>query len=750
MLNISWTLRLAVFALLGLVIPAESVFAQPPAEAPPAEAPMPEESPLLIEPTTPEDAFEAAALMQRLGRGGLARRYLTQFLDANPDDDLLLKIRDKEGPAVFLRLANDPALQPESKTLLEKVNAAFRKRGADPVRINKLIADLSGTSRERAVALQTLKSGGTAVVPQMLASLANADPNQKSVVIGALVQMGDQVVPPLLGALESANPDVRGAAIEVLGYLGSQSEVPFLWRPAFGPDEPPATSEAARNALTEMLKPEGQRNFQVSPFGAPAQLKRAALEHYRNEYNWPLGDEETAVTIWTWDEQNQTVAPVQMTPEQASLYRGAQLARDALALSPEDEEAQALFLGFALANEQHRIGFDAPLPTGPNTAYQLALGSGADVVSRTLTQAMQNGNAAASVAALQALSQIATRTQLYGTNAERSPILSALNYPDPRVQFAAAVTVLELSPDREFPGANRVVEILTKALGNSGAPSVLVIDPNPTRANDVAGLLQQMGFRGQPITRLTGQDGFNAAIERNDVELVVVQANVTEWTLSQTLANFRADARTASLPILIYAPDWAAANVEKTVRRFPLTAFALESFTLDHFRAQVEPFLNSLKSEPLTEQERAAQAGASAYWLAHIASTRQTSIFDIAPAEMALDRSIANPDLATNAVGALAAIPTKTAQQRLEGVAVSPTQDAALRELAAVQLAFHIQRHGLLLTGDQVREVEAAIPAAGDPQLASALTSVMGSLKPNAKAVGDQLQQFPIPSPLGP
>ncbi len=745
MLNISWKFRFVVLAALGMAFLAQTLTAQPP-----AETPAQEESPLLIEPTTPEDTFEAASLMQRLGRPGLAKRYLTQFLDANPDEDLLLKIRDKQGPAVFLRMANDPALRPESKTLLDKVNEAFRKRGADPNRINKLIADLSGSPRERAVALETLRSGGTAVVPHMLVSLANAGPNEKSVLIGALVQMGQPVVPPLLGALESPNPGVRGGAIEVLGYLGSVNEVPYLWRPAFGPDEPPGTSQSAKNALTRMLKPEGQRNFQVSPFGAAAQIKRAALEHYRNEYHWPLKDDETAVTVWTWDEQNQTVAAVQMTPREASLYRGAQLARDALALSPEDQEAQALFLGFALANAQHQAGYNSPLPTGPNTAYQLALASGAETVSQTLSQAMQNGNAAASVAALQALGQVSTRTQLYGNNAERSPILAALNYPDPRVQFAAAVTVLELSPDRVFPGANRVVEILTKALGDSGGPAVLVIDPNPTRATDVAGLLQQMGFRGQPITQLTGQSGFNAALERNDVELIAIQANVTEWTLTQTLANFRADARTASLPILIYGPDWAEANVRKLVKRTPLTAFALESFTLDYFRAQVEPFLNSLQSEPLNEEERAAQAAAGAYWLAHIASTRQTSIFDIAPAEAALDRAIANPDLAANAVQALAAIPTKTAQQSLEGVAVSTSHEVPVRELAAIQLAFHIQRHGLLLTGDQVREIQAAIPMADDPQLASALTSVMGSLKPNPKAVGTQLQQFPIPSPLAP
>jgi len=180
------------------------------------------------------------------------------------------------------------------------------------------------------------------------------------------------------------------------------------------------------------------------------------------------------------------------------------------------------------------------------------------------------------------------------------------------------------------------------------------------------------------------------------------------------------------------------------------TVFALESVTLDFFRDQVEPFLGGLENEPLSQEERAAQAAAGAYWLAHLASARRTDVFDIAPAESALAQVIEDSDLAGNAVQALGAIASKDAQRRLESVAVSDVYQSPLRELAAIQLAFHIQRHGLLLTSDQVREVQAAIPAAGDPQLATALASVAGSLKPNPTAVGARLQEFPIPSPLAP
>ncbi len=730
-------------AILGVLAGADSVSAQPA-----APMPMQEESPLLIEPESPEEAIEAAVLMQRLARPGLAKRYITQFLNANPDEATLLKIRDKYGPAIFLKMATDRDLQPESKTLYDKITEAFRKRAASPERIAKLIQDLSGGPRERAVAISSLRSAGPVVVPTMLQQAGAAKAGQRTAIILGLVQMGRQVIPPLLGALESPNNEIRAAAIEVLGYVGTKDVVPYLWRSAFGPNERPDVSETARQALTRLLKPEGRRTIQITPFGAPARLKQAALEHFRYAYPWLLKEGQETVAIWTWDPQNQTVAQTEMTPKAASLYRGAELARDALALSPEDEEIQALFLGFALANSLERAGWNAPLPTGRGTALQLALQSGAELVSDTLHLAIENGNVLAAVASLQALSQIASRTQLYGTSADRSPILAALNYPDPRVQFAAAVTVLQLDPDREFSGSGRVAEILTRALGDSGGPAVLVIDPNPERANNVAGMFQQLKYRGQPITRLTGQQGFHAAVQRNDVELVAIQANVTGWDLSQTLANFRADARTASLPILIYGPDWAEAGVQGILKRTPLTGFFVESVTLDYFREQVEPFLNGLKSEPLSAEERAAQASAAAYWFAHIASSHRTDIFDITPAEQALSESIENPDIAGNAIQALAAIPTKTVQRRLEAVAVNAVYPIPFRELAAIQLAFHIQRHGMLLTSDQVREVRAAVISADNSQLASALASVVGSFKPTPRTVGTRLQQFPIQSPL--
>ncbi|MFP6703849.1 MAG: hypothetical protein VB861_19025, partial [Planctomycetaceae bacterium] len=70
----------------------------------------------MSEPTTADALFDAVVLMVDLARPELARLYMQNLLDANPDDAALLAMRDKHGPSVFLKLANLESLQPGSVT----------------------------------------------------------------------------------------------------------------------------------------------------------------------------------------------------------------------------------------------------------------------------------------------------------------------------------------------------------------------------------------------------------------------------------------------------------------------------------------------------------------------------------------------------------------------------------------------------------------------------------------------------------
>jgi hypothetical protein len=98
-----------------------------------------------------------------------------------------------------------------------------------------------------------------------------------------------------------------------------------------------------------------------------------------------------------------------------------------------------------------------------------------------------------------------------------------------------------------------------------------------------------------------------------------------------------------------------------------------------------------------------------------------------------------------NALAALAAIPRGAVQKHFAQVASVDRFDSAIRVNAAHELAAHIQRFGLLLSGSEVARLEAAWHDANNPELATALSIAVGTLKPNAKRVANRLEQITVP-----
>ena len=152
-----------VFVLSG----AGSLWAQPALRQPAVVG-----SPLLKEPTTPEEIFAATILTADLARLDLALQYLEQFEATEPDDEMLLKLRDKYGTGEFVKLALFKELQPNSKNLLEKLNAAARIQAADPAFVDALIKRLSTSETERNLATVELRNAGARVVPEIVRQMS--------------------------------------------------------------------------------------------------------------------------------------------------------------------------------------------------------------------------------------------------------------------------------------------------------------------------------------------------------------------------------------------------------------------------------------------------------------------------------------------------------------------------------------------------------------------------------------------------
>ncbi len=691
---------------------------------------------LLSKPETPEQLLDAVIQLTDLGQATSAKPYLEQLIKADIDNETVLKLRDKYGPAAFLGLANNKTLQPDSITLLKKMESAFRAYATDPARIDSLINDLAGSSTKRGIAIIELKSAGEIVVPPILKRLSNSeDPAMNDELAFALTQLGPPIVKPLIAALRSPTEKIRKVAADVLGDIGDPSATLFLWNPAFSKNQPQSVQRAARLALAKILKKNPRNIQELNPHNAQKELIDAALHLYQTHE-----DKAEKQEIWTWNTKEQTIVKKELPTQEINLIEGLRLAKEALEMSPDRQDVQTLYLAMALAMEAYHAGWNNPLPEGQGTAFNLALLSGPKAVSRVLALAMKQGHTPSAIAALKALGQIGSRALLYEQLDKHSSVIAALNYPDRRVQFAAATTIMQLDPVESFPGATRVISILSRALLGEGTQAAIVVDSSIPRAQSMAGVFHELGYLTQPVQ--TGMAGFKAATERMDVEFIALQYNIMRWGLSQTIANLRADSRTANIPILIYGPLRLKNKIEYSVRHYPLVHYIVETENTNDVEKQISPFLQGLKTPELTGDLRTEYRTAALYWLSHIASSQRNKIYDLAPVEKPLLQLVLNRKLAANALITLGGIPTRSAQSDLVTVVTNNMIKSDVKEIAALQLAFHIQKYGLLIDSTQVAKLRQAYQVAKDPKLNTALASVMGTLMPDNKVVGERLQKF--------
>ena len=701
-----------------------------------------EDNPLLIEPRTPQTLMDAVVLMTDLARPGLAHLYLQKLIESNPDDETLLKLRDKHGPALFLRLSNDKRLQPDSITLLDRVNAAFRKGATDPARVDKLIAQLSKTAAEREVAILQLRNAGSYAAARLVAALnTSRDEAQRKLLLYTLTRLNREVVPALIGAVEGPSPDLRSSVIEALGWLGDTQAKAALWHPAFDESQPPAVQLAAKQALARLLFGDVKRSADVSQFGASAELAKSARRHLRGEGDWTLND-DGQVELWNWDEAAGTIAMTPVSTETASSRAGLQLARQAFELAPNRTDLHALYWTALMAHELHVAGRGTPISTQPGSAFHVGLQLGPDVMQATLVEAMSLGEPVVAVTALQALAQTGSARMLKATEGKPAAVVAALNYPDARVQFAAASTILTWDPATSFRGASRVVEVLARALSDSGKPRGVAIDANEQRATSMSTALLEMGY--EPEVTQTGQDGFKIAAERGDVALFLIEANVARWELSQTVANLRSDARTAFTPIVIYGDESLRTRIERLAEKYPRVRFVIKISDSTVMAKQVSTFLRTANTDAITQPQRAATRQAALAWLTQLADRKQASLFDLKPAEDALLNAANEEELGESAVFALGGIGSPSAQVKLFEISTAASRPAPVRERALAQLAGHMQRHGVLLTELQTDEFRKSARQETDPQLQTAFAATLGSLKPDLARASEVLKSVPM------
>jgi CheY-like chemotaxis protein len=516
------------------------------------------------------------------GRYDVAASFLQAFLDANPTDADFLEIERTYGTTAFTQLrtvpkwSDDAATEKQARANVEEAvkrsRAASEKLLRDPARVAKYIANLGASYEERLYAELELKRMGDFAVPFMVDELRRTqNTNVYAGLLGAIKQLEGHAIQGWVAALDGLRPEQQAGVVTAIAsredvlnlQTFAQSDItPYLWKVIA--DTEGAGEHALRRMAEDLLR---RMNPGVKlDFREPeAKLVAAARTFYDRTARFAAAKTNadgtpSTVPLWVWDPMASRLTKIEEVPVgNAEEYFGLRYARWALEKKPDYDPARAVILTLAAERAMERARY-GNLATAEPATFRLLSEAPAATLADILNFALNRKKTALALAMLQVLGDRGDRdaaTPPAGTPARPSLFAKALTYPDPQVQFAAAVALLR-SPV-EVPSAQRgqIVDVLRRAAAaDPGAPAgekgtALLADPNKTRSDAAALILRGMGYGVEVFT--TGRDLQRRIARASDFDLIFIDHHTPNPLLIDLVGQLHADARAANRPTFVIA-----------------------------------------------------------------------------------------------------------------------------------------------------------------------------------------------------
>jgi hypothetical protein len=576
--------------------------------------------------------------------------------------------------------------------------------------------------------------------------------------------------------------------LQLLTYLGERTDLthlsnrtetnplPTLVYLAASPKESDGVRRKASELQSRIL---GTRQLPV----AKVELTRWAERFYQHQA--PFLNPQ-AVPLWRWE--GDRVVPYTATASQAEEYFGLRYARWALELDPTYEPAQVVFLSLATEKSLERGGLEQPLGQTAPDVHDLLATVYLGAITNTLDRALADKRTAVVLGLVRALGE---RAAVQAARPERNRpgvLVRALDYPDRRVQLAAADALLRLPGPAVHTAHARIVEVLRRNVAADAETTlpargrVLVGHFQPDVAERMAQAVRAAGLEAEVVH--TGRELMRRLKEAADIDAVIIDSELPYPMLADTLASLRYDVHVGLLPVrVVYSPvePWSIVTVTDNNRpvSVKLTPAMVEShnilterrlnqliesyrqvavlrgpLTPDMVQRELAPQEAAAPqggSPPLTPNERKGFSILSMEWLMRMAVGTVPG-FDVRPAERTIRQAIDVPELAKLAIEATSRLPGRDAQSDLANVVVDAQRPADVRVLAAENLILHAQRNGPALSTTQIQALMDLLPTLQEPLLRAKVASAVGTLQGNSPQTGMRMQRYlpPLPQPAAP
>lgn len=668
-------------------------------------------------PTSAAELIQAAEATLDFERPDESKRYLTVLLEKKPATADLATAHRQVGSAVLFRFHQEPNIQPEGALLAKLMLDAAYASIHDKNRIDGLVRQLSvADPLKREHARLDLRDVGVDAAAPLLAVIAQAsrEPEHRFAQ-AALIELQTDLLPATIAALDANKPLLREKAIEVVTEIGSREALVRLLRRSL---EAGNEGDLARAAVRRLVG------------GMPSRVEIEMLLERKVEQNldgvWH-GQQNLAglVTVWYWKKDTDVLASRLLLPRDAALMTAARLAADLVAIAPETPRYRRLALLAELEwRAINRLETAAADPLPPADVAEL---------QETLRDAIKRQRPLAIIGVLRLLAKQGDESLLRTSDGRESLIASLLKHVDRRVRLETCRTIIGWRPTTSFSGASHLTDNLGFFLTSTGTPKVLIADVREDHAQTLVGLLSQAGYEGEAV--YSSKRFMEMATSQADYEFAVISDAVNGPRAAEMVTWLRRDYRTHELVVAVTGRDDFRVAMERRLRDEPkvtvvprlhpdrlIDAVPEYATEVERMKAEREqkaqvlpvrsvPGSQILKIAGLNDRNfvsatgRQAQALSAVGLLAAIFAEKNSPLrADLGRLEPVFVAMVGDASLTTSVAPLLAEVGSPKAQTILIDLASQTTFPLEGRQAAAAAFAQAVQRRGILLTTEQIRQ----------------------------------------------
>ncbi|MEZ6142048.1 MAG: hypothetical protein R3B84_15895 [Zavarzinella sp.] len=545
------------------------------------------ESPFYPTPKTVPEFWSAVQFEIRLGNYERAAERLNSLLALEPDDKTLMDLlkprpdSKDEGIAPFLRLRNIPTwnkdvrknkeAKDQVETLIGKLTTAMKNELTNPVRIRKYVNNLAASPEEAAFALNELRKSGTAIMPEVVKILKErTNPAVHSALLQALPELAIETTGGLVLLLSQADAKLQSELIDVLQTRSNPRElttnattdpIPTYWKLLGDANTTDTVRAKVRATLEKLFTVDLDRQPDPALRKPQGQLNAIANRFHNDKANLRVlgGDEKNEKVHTVWVPDGEAVKETLLSRREALTYYALRYARWALAQQSDFVEAQTTFLTVAI-EQQALLQPGTPLADAAPQLQAILSGASFAFLQDFMHSAIRDKRTAVVLSLVRTLGdraeiKAAQPEARAGSEFRPALLVQAMDYPDPRVQFAATEALLKMPGSPVHLNTDRVVKVLSETLlagiRGAGTPQALLGDPDPVRAQAIVNSLRQIGYRTEIAP--TGRELMRRLRLKADIDLVLIDHHLPDPMLVDMLAQIRADRRGKALPVLVIA-----------------------------------------------------------------------------------------------------------------------------------------------------------------------------------------------------